>query len=385
MTNIRLNGCRYMRFFQAGLLALSLQSMSSGVLAEVPEIETWYIGGGLGLTELDPAVGGTGYSIIDERDSGFKLFAGVDLGERVAIEAFYAYLGSAKIGNHVILPDSRVDYSSIGASALYYAWRSGEGAGEDVRKGLQLFLHGGLSVLDTSTDAAYEQDNNVQIQYGAGLEYGLDDGYAVRLAFDLYDVDAGMAYVSILKRFGSSPGRTAIEDVAEPVETVTPEAVELQVPVPVITYDTDSDADGVFDRADQCMDSPPGITVDESGCSVIAVDLKGVNFEKNSYRLTKDSEQILDVAVDMIMANPALQNIEVQAHTDSKGSEKYNLRLSEQRAASVRDYLVSRGVAAERLTAKGYGESQPIADNDTEEGRASNRRVELRVMTDAKE
>jgi OOP family OmpA-OmpF porin len=194
-----------------------------------------------------------------------------------------------------------------------------------------------------------------------------------------------MAYVSILKRFGASSGRSIIEGVSEPVESASTEAVELQMPVPVISYDIDSDGDGVFDRSDKCMDSPFGIKVDDSGCSIIAIDLKGVNFEKNSYRLTKDSELILDEAASLIIANPALQKIEVQAHTDSKGTETYNLRLSEQRAASVRDYLVSKGIEPDRLSAKGYGEAQPIADNDTEEGKAKNRRVELKVLTDAEE
>ncbi|NOQ89039.1 MAG: OmpA family protein [Gammaproteobacteria bacterium] len=76
------------------------------------------------------------------------------------------------------------------------------------------------------------------------------------------------------------------------------------------------------------------------------------------------------------------QDNSVQAHTDYKGSGEANLKLSEQRAQSVKNYLVSQGVFEKRLIAKGYGESQPIADNETEEGRAKNRRVELKVIKD---
>jgi OOP family OmpA-OmpF porin len=115
------------------------------------------------------------------------------------------------------------------------------------------------------------------------------------------------------------------------------------------------------------------------------VELEGVNFERNAYTLTEDSKGILDKAVTLILDNPALKKIEVQAHTDDRGSEKYNLRLSEQRAAAVMEYLLSRGIASERLSSKGYGESRPVADNDTEEGRAKNRRVELKVLTDTPE
>jgi OOP family OmpA-OmpF porin len=72
--------------------------------------------------------------------------------------------------------------------------------------------------------------------------------------------------------------------------------------------------------------------------------------------------------------------IEIQAHTDSMGDTAYNQSLSEKRAESVRDYMVDKGIAADRMEAKGYGESQPIADNKTREGRAKNRRVELKII-----
>jgi OOP family OmpA-OmpF porin len=72
--------------------------------------------------------------------------------------------------------------------------------------------------------------------------------------------------------------------------------------------------------------------------------------------------------------------VEVAGHTDSKGSEEYNQGLSERRANAVKDYLNSKGVRASRLTARGYGESRPVASNDTDEGRAENRRVELIVL-----
>jgi OOP family OmpA-OmpF porin len=73
--------------------------------------------------------------------------------------------------------------------------------------------------------------------------------------------------------------------------------------------------------------------------------------------------------------------VEVAGHTDSVGSEEYNMGLSDRRANSVKDYLISQGITATRLTARGYGESQPVASNDTDAGRAQNRRVELIVLS----
>lgn len=109
------------------------------------------------------------------------------------------------------------------------------------------------------------------------------------------------------------------------------------------------------------------------------VVLEGVNFETNKATLLEGSANILDRVAESLIAHPEV-NVEVAGHTDSDGSVSYNLKLSQQRANTVRDYLVKMGVPAAQLTAKGYGEAEPIADNKTKEGKATNRRVELKRM-----
>lgn len=104
--------------------------------------------------------------------------------------------------------------------------------------------------------------------------------------------------------------------------------------------------------------------------------LEGVNFDFDKATLRQEDIGSLDDDVEALKAWGDV-NIEVAGHTDSMGSDAYNMKLSRQRAEAVRNFLISRGVAADRLTAKGYGESQPVADNATEEGRFKNRRVEL--------
>lgn len=104
--------------------------------------------------------------------------------------------------------------------------------------------------------------------------------------------------------------------------------------------------------------------------------LEGVNFDFDKATLRQEDIGSLDDDVAALKAWGDV-NIEVAGHTDSMGSDAYNMKLSRQRAEAVRNFLISRGVAADRLTAKGYGESQPVADNATEEGRFKNRRVEL--------
>lgn len=143
----------------------------------------------------------------------------------------------------------------------------------------------------------------------------------------------------------------------------------------------DSDGDGVRDSADQCPDSDAGAAVDARGCEIPEVIiLKGVNFNTGSHQLTDESSAILDETADALMRHPQMK-VEVAGHTDNRGSQAFNLRLSQERAQAVLDYLVSRGVDAENITAKGYGPDDPIADNETVEGRAANRRVELHILS----
>jgi len=104
--------------------------------------------------------------------------------------------------------------------------------------------------------------------------------------------------------------------------------------------------------------------------------LEGVNFDFDKSTLRQEDVGNLDNDVATLKAWGDV-DIEVAGHTDSKGSDAYNMTLSLQRAEAVRNFLISRGVAADRLSAKGYGESQPVADNATDEGRFKDRRVEL--------
>jgi OOP family OmpA-OmpF porin len=150
-------------------------------------------------------------------------------------------------------------------------------------------------------------------------------------------------------------------------------------PPPEPQREADSDGDGVPDARDQCPGTPRGVRVDFRGCEIKEeIELPNVNFELESAVLTSDSTATLDGAVSTLNRYRELQ-VECSGHTDSTGSDAYNQRLSEQRAHSVCEYLVSHGIDRARLQERGYGESRPIADNATEEGRARNRRVTLRI------
>jgi OOP family OmpA-OmpF porin len=141
----------------------------------------------------------------------------------------------------------------------------------------------------------------------------------------------------------------------------------------------DGDGDGVVDSQDKCPDTPKGDRVDAVGCSFKEeIKLPGVVFETGKADLLPESLPVLEGAIATLKRYPEL-NIEVAGHTDSRGSDALNLSLSSRRAETVLKYLHDGGVQ-NALTSRGYGERQPIASNNTDEGRQANRRVVLRVL-----
>lgn len=159
--------------------------------------------------------------------------------------------------------------------------------------------------------------------------------------------------------------------------------------------DPDNDGDGVLDSVDRCPRTPADAQVDEFGCEVepetgaapvvvpvVAATLppgtilEGVNFASGSADLLPESIDVLLELAFTLQENPE-RRIEVRGHTDSTGSPAVNLDLSQRRAQAVRDALIDMGIDPGRITAVGYGQDFPIADNSTRAGRAKNRRVEV--------
>lgn len=143
----------------------------------------------------------------------------------------------------------------------------------------------------------------------------------------------------------------------------------------------DADGDGVIDSRDRCPDTPAGTKVDAVGCPALfgegaTLVLEGVYFETGKATLKPESEAVLFRVAQSLRGNPEV-TVEIGGHTDNTGSRATNMRLSTARANAVRNFLISRGVDAGRMTAKGYGPDNPVADNKTVAGRAANRRVEL--------
>jgi len=150
--------------------------------------------------------------------------------------------------------------------------------------------------------------------------------------------------------------------------------------------DLDNDQDQVVDVDDICPNEPGPAGGDRPGCPkkpalAIVTDkeiriLQQIHFEYNKDIIRSESFPILDAVAEIMKQNPKLE-IEIQGHTDNKGTPAYNQRLSDRRSASVMKALTQRGIASSRLRSKGYGQTQPIVPNDTEQNRALNRRVQF--------
>jgi OOP family OmpA-OmpF porin len=191
---------------------------------------------------------------------------------------------------------------------------------------------------------------------------------------------------------GSDPGGTALlqqvanvtscgtyrtlASVSDPASLANFEREVFLGAAPRMAGPGDEDQDGVTDDRDQCPRTPHGAKVDSRGCWTIA-DLQ---FDTSSSTIRPAGRQRIDQDVlPVLRANPNLR-VRIDGHTDSRGSEAYNQALSERRAQAVVDYLVSAGIDSGRLTSQGFGESRPIAPNDTPENLQINRRTEITVL-----
>jgi len=167
------------------------------------------------------------------------------------------------------------------------------------------------------------------------------------------------------------------------VRTVmTERVVEREVVREVARAWVDSDGDGVDDEHDLCPGTPPGVRVDAHGCAIPdqVIELRGVTFEFNKARLTPNAQAVLDGVAPAFIGQPSLR-VEIGGHTDSVGSVDANLKLSQQRAEAVRDYLISRGAQPSQIIARGYGKSRPeFSPERSAEERERDRRVELRTL-----
>lgn len=237
------------------------------------------------------------------------------------------------------------------------------------------------------------KQNEAFAKVGVGASWWLSDNTAItgdvayRYSFQGNGVESqpaadGRPVAIIDDKFGDFVATVGLRYVfgrSQPAPVEPPPPPPPPPPAEPHCSELDSDGDGVNDCDDRCPNTPAGTVVGPDGCEIqVAVDLRGVEFDFDRSTLRPESRQTLDEATEVLRQYPDIR-VEVAGHTDSIGTEEYNQGLSERRAAAVYEYLVNNGIDASRLSSRGYGELQPIADNTSREGRQRNRRVELVV------
>ncbi len=331
---------------------------------------------------------------------GIQLGLGLPFSEKLVLELTYLDRTAD------LRSTGMVDQNGFGLDALMFF------QGRDGRFDPYLALgYGQLTDDDFTTERDYGS-----VQAALGFVNDFNDSFAFRGEMRVYknddsDRSTDLAIgIGALYRFGAKPqSMAAPAPMAAPVPAPAPVAAVAAVPVAAAIADPDSDGDGVKDSVDRCPGTPAGRAVGADGCeldsdgdgvldsadkcpgtpagtAVLAngcevpkvVKLEGVTFTSGTANFVPGASAKLNLAVQALKDNPTIA-VEVSGHTDAQGDANANRALSQRRADAVRKYLLDGGVAADQVTARGYGEDEPTASNDTAEGRALNRRVELRT------
>lgn len=372
-----------------------------------------YLGAGIGRSthttdeaEALMKLFGTGFTIEDDKedeiDLGYKVFGGYKFNSSLAIEAGYFDLGESGYFLQNSPPGTfeaatrlkGINFDLVGMMPFSEQLSGLIRFGGNYAQTNNLFSGTG----STQTSPTRTRERDVDYKYGLGLQYDFTESLAFRAEAEQYRINDAFSEKKGTNFYSAGLVYTFGGSESSP-------APRREEPMPVKPAPVDTDGDGVTDNNDRCPNTPRGVAVDSTGCPLdgdgdgvtdandqcpntpagqkvntvgchVILSLEGVNFAYNSAALSATAENKLNTAIDMLKGNPAM-NIVVEGHTDNVGSDAYNMSLSERRAQSVGNYLVRNGINNNRLIVKGMGENLPVASNDTDAGRAQNRRVDL--------
>ena len=333
-------------------------AIGGGVQAQDP---VFYASPGLISMQFDEQ------AMLETREVGFTFSLGVDFDRRWSAE-----LGIQQSDPNLAEKHTPVDLD-IWQVDLRYA------LGQPTSR-LRPYVVGGAG--NTNIDG----ENDTFISYGAGVEFELRDqvvlragvrnyGYLARnLLHGDFGYEAGLVYYFGERNPPPPPPAPAPAPAPEPV-AVAPQPSDS---------DGDGDGDGVPDSADDCPDTPATYAVDENGCPILIEQIASfelqVNFDFDEAVIRDQDVPEIEDLTEFLREYDGVM-LQLDGYTDNVGAQLYNLDLSQRRADAVRDMLIEDfGISPGRVTAQGFGEQMPVADNETEAGREANRRVVAVVM-----
>lgn len=316
-----------------------------------------------GAINITPFIGGENFEKDLPFDNGwaYGIGLGYNISEKLGVEATVHYIETDYDGPVIA---EQQDFNNTDASVwlfkldgLYHFTKVFD---QDVVVPY-LAAGAGMQMYDADSDAidgTYDKTRkDFILNYGGGLKVFLTRSVALRGDVrHIVDFRGSDYYNKILYTAGLTFELGGKEEVKE---APAPEPEPAPAPAPVVTPPP----------------PPPAPAVKEQG----SIIFRNIQFDLNKADIKAESYPILDEVVDYLKANPNVK-MEVQGHTCNLGKAEYNMKLSDKRAASVKTYLVDKGVAADRLETKGYGLTKPVAPNDKEENRARNRRVEFKPI-----
>jgi OOP family OmpA-OmpF porin len=344
-----------------------LALMSWSAQAEHP-VPGWRVGAAAGFADFEGDSGLATISEVDDSAVGVKLFTQYQFNKWLGLEG--SYFNTADFEEQTNAGNVDLSLDGFAVDAVFYAPMPTP----DIQ------LYGKIGYFDADSEVslngiADNQGSEDGVKFGAGAMIEIADNWGIRTDFDWYDADVGDLWsVNLgLEYFFGGEKKTEPVAVAAPPPPPAPEPEPAPPPPP--PPPPDSDGDGVVDATDQCPETPRGDRVGPKGCSCDVT--RQVEFAFDSAELTDEGRATLDETAETLQKLNWVGGA-VEGHTDSVGSDEYNLTLSQKRAQTVADYLTGKGISDSRFEVAGLGESQPVADNDSEEGRAKNRRVVLR-------
>lgn len=301
----------------------------------------YYVSPGLNLIEFDRE------NMLENSEVGFSFALGVDFDRRWSAELGFMEADPAYAENQ---QEADLDTWEVGLR-----FTLGE-PGDRLRP----YLSGAVGNVNV------DGDNDTLVNYGAGLEFELRDQVVLRAGMSRYN------YLGRDSDIGFNAGLVYYFSERNPPPPPPPEPVVVAAP-------PDSDGDGVPDPDDDCSNTPSNYAVDENGCPILIEEIASfelqVNFDFDEAVIRdEDVPEIEDLAEFLREYDGVM--LQLEGHTDNVGTPLYNLDLSQRRADAVRDMLIEDfGISPGRVTAQGFGEQLPVADNETEAGREANRRV----------
>jgi OOP family OmpA-OmpF porin len=337
------------------LKLLPLTALLLAALAAQADEGDWYVAPSIGYFDDD------GDRLLDDTFGAWQIQVGREMSERFFLEGLVGYNDfdgfpgqeHLEIGVNAMRrfrPDSLFAPYVIGGVGFLRA---------DV--GLPDF--GGLPPADSTENSATASAGlGLLIQF-ADSPWSIRTEWRFRHAFGDEGLTDQLAMLGVQYSFGGSSRPSA------PVAASVPEPISY----------ADSDKDGVTDDRDRCPGTPAGAKVDLHGCEVVeTIEFGNIYFGFDSDVVLATARRMLDRAASIMKNNPDLQ-VEVAGFADARGSERYNMELSQRRAEAVRAHLVQSGVNPDNLTARGYGNARSVASDLSANSLAENRSVELRI------